>query len=235
MCNFRESSTGTDVEIEYWLLNLETNEISNLYVEALGFDFDYPYLVYHYWNGATTAPLCDLYILDVTTNTTKTINHASWGQIDGEYVTYIYENGYVNEAHIYHIPTQNDHKAMESSGTAIEIETYRNEFLILITTDTGPTANTEIFTYNIASKSAEKKAEHPDWMIYHEFTGDYIFWSKGGGGDAIINVFNINTEKNQEIIGNQWIASLATGTLSAEGKIVTWASDYQIHMTQIEA
>jgi hypothetical protein len=209
---------------EYLLIDLRDNSIEQLYIDAWGISFDYPYVVYH----TLGLEEQNLFLYDIVTNSTELIEHTSWGKISGDHVVY----SFGLEVHIYKISTKTDTVIMDSDRTDLDIEISNNNCLILDTEDTGPGAKTDIYTYNIISKDLKKVGTINDWVIHQGFDGRYLFWADGGNNEDV-KAMDTNTEAKGTIASGQWIAPLAYGTFSADGNIVVWTSNYDIHMGRI--
>jgi hypothetical protein len=215
---------GFNVTTEYFIYDISDHSFDKLYIDAWGVSFDYPYVVYHIVGIAGT----NLYLFDVTTNTTQTINLGSWGRVDGDYVVYVNQK----KAHLYQISTEEDIVIMETEKTLIDIVIAGNKCLLIETEDMGQDAVSTIHIYQIDTGELKEVGDHNDFMYHEEFDGRYLFWSESGT-DADVMVMDTDTKVIKTMASGQWIASLATGTLSAEDKTVVWASNFEIHMGRV--
>jgi hypothetical protein len=213
-----------NISTDYILFDTRDDSHIKLGIDAWGISFDYPYVVYH----IVGIEKSHLYLLDISTNTTELVNYASWGKISGNYVVYTFDK----EAHLYQISTKTDSIVMTTDKTHIEIEISNDKCLILDTMDTGPSTHTDIYAYHIQLDDLKKVGRINEWIIHEEFDGRYLFWASGGTNEDV-NVLDTETKTKEIIASGQWIASVATGTLSAENNMVVWASNYEIHIGKV--
>ena len=200
------------------------SSFGNIHADAWEVSFDYPYVVYHVLDLEDS----NLYLLDLSTNTTLIIDQANWGKVSGDYVVYVKEK----KAHLYRISTEENTIIKETEKTSISIDIVSNKCLILVTEDKGQDAVTELYIYQIGTGELTKAGKYDDWIIDHDFDGRYLFWDEGDYYSDI-KVMDTDTITTKTMATEQWIGSLVTGTFSAEDKTVVWASNFEIHMGEV--
>jgi len=225
----KDSNNPLNISYRYGLYNIGTDDIQDVNISgfAAGFTLQYPHLIYHNFTG--------LYQMDLVTNVTITINDANWASVSGDYIAYSFDGTNGHEAHLYQISSGTDVVVMTSDLTGLNILLKNDKCTLLETHDTGPTAETTIYLYDIPSGELVETGTFNDWMMGPSFDGKFILWSDGGSSPgSTIKIMNVETGDVQNGPDNQWVASLAMGPIYADTGLAVWGSNYQIQMLTIE-
>jgi hypothetical protein len=227
---------------KYKLFDTVDQSSIELYISGIVSDFQYPFVVYHNLTYTENSVESNLYLLDLSSDSTILIDHENWGKIDGDYIAYNYNvydsgTGEKRKVHLYQISSTNNDIIMETEHDGLDILISSNKCIILETNDYGPGANTYIYSYDISKEDRNRIGEFNAWMFNTAYDGSYLFWSNHESQSASpysdIMVMDTGTGTIDTGVKKQWIAGAASGSIDAHDGIAVWASEKQIHMLKI--
>ena len=222
----------------FYHMDTNVHNTTALSIDPLGMDFEYPHIVYHFWTNDTESITSELRLLNLETDEDVFIAYASWGQVVDGFVYYVKKDwdAQIHDVYVYD-SRQNTCEKRESIKTSgVGICPSDDGIIFHQTKDTGPDAVTKFYWFDRNKGKQEKIADFKDWTFSETFNGKVLYFYVSEGGFSMYSTIyglDMNTGKIGKVATDQWIASVATGTLDCGERGCVWAAERQIHYSEL--